>query len=388
MPRFRVGLVPDFSERHDRSVVEGVSRFVHETGSWSLYVPPDPQHRISMLRQWRGDGIIANFDDPQVVELVKRKQLPAVGFGGGTGFTAKRVHYLATDDDAIGRLGARHLLERGLRHFSFCAMPLTHRNQPWSQRRAEAFSNEIEQAGYSCSTFRANEKVSADWELLLTELSEWLRGLPKPVGVMAAYDLRALHVVEACRQIGLRVPDDVAVLGVDNDEQVCELGVPPLSSIVQGGAQIGYQAATLLQRLMRGESLPRGSVRLIPPVEVVTRHSTDTLAVDDPEVALALRYIRDKACDGIQVRDVVRQATISRATLEKRFQQIVGRTMHKEIKRFQLERVKMLLRTTDLSIHQISDRTGFEYPEYLSTFFHRAVGQTLGQYRSEFRSSN
>lgn len=385
MPKRRVAIVPDFSERHDRSVVEGVSRFVHETSRWSLYVPPDPVHRVSMLQHWRGDGIIANFDDPDVVDIVRRKRLPAVGFGGGAGCTGKNIHYLATDDAGIGRMGAQHLLERGFRHFAYCAMPLTQRNQPWSELRGKAFKAAVEEEGHKCHVFRPSDAVSGNWVRLLKALCGWLKELPLPVGILAAYDVRGLNVLEACREVGLEVPDSVAVLGVDNDEQVCELGIPPLSSIIQGGARLGYEAATLLDRLMNGKTAAPGEIRKIPPLGVKVRHSTDTLAIDDSNVVVALRYIRDHACDGIQVADVVRQTSVSRVTLENRFKRLVGRTMHGEIKRIQLNRVKHLLSTSDMPIHEIARRAGFEYAEYLSNLFHRTTGQTLGQYRKEAR---
>jgi LacI family transcriptional regulator, galactose operon repressor len=171
---------------------------------------------------------------------------------------------------------------------------------------------------------------------------------------------------------------------VDNDVQICELSIPPLSSIVQGGSELGYQAACLLDRMMHGDSHP-GTTSRVQPVMVVTRQSTDILSIDDTEVTLAIRFIREQACKGIQVRDVVNQVSISRVSLEKRFKQILGRTMHREIKRVQLEEVKRLLRTTDLPIHQIALRTGFEYAEYLSKLFHGTMGQTLGQYRIAMR---
>ena len=385
MPKRRVAIVPDFSERYDRSVVEGVSRFVHETSRWSLYVPPDPLHRVSMLKHWQGDGIIANFDDSGVVEIVRRKRLPAVGFGGGEGFRTKNIHYLATDDDAIGRMGAKHFLERGFRQFAYCAMPLTKRNQPWSEVRGRAFKEEVEQAGYQCHLFRPSDAVSSNWSRLLAALSTWLTKLPLPIGILAAYDVRALNVLEACREVGLQVPDSVAVLGVDNDEQVCELGLPPLSSIIQGGERLGYEAAALLDHLMSGKSGPPGAIRKIPPAGVAIRQSTDTLAIDDDQVVAALRYIRDHACQGIRVNDVMRQVSVSRVTLEHRFKRLVGCTLHEEIKRIQLRQVQELLTTTDLPNHEIAHQTGFEYAEYLSTLFRRTTGRTLGQYRRESR---
>lgn len=379
-PVRRVAIVPDFSERYDQQVLAGISDYVHAHRHWSLYVPPDPQHCVAMLENWTGDGIIANFDCPQLAAVVRNKRAPAVGFGGGAGFNSTWVSYLSTDDAAIGRLGAQHMLERGFKRFGYCAMPKTARNQPWSQRRGQAFREAVGQAGFPCSLFTASATVSLDWDRLLAALCEWIESLGPPVGIMAAYDMRALHVLEACQHVKLRVPDEVAVLGVDNHELVCELAEPSLSSVIQGGYQVGAKACEMLDAMMAGEAAG-GQTAAIPPVGVATRQSTDVLAIEDEQVVKAIRMIRRQACDGLQVRDVVAVASVGRVTLEKRFKAILGRTMHAEIKRVQLDRVKELLRTTDLPMHEIADQAGFEYVEYLSNSFRDTVGVTLGKYR-------
>jgi LacI family transcriptional regulator len=178
----------------------------------------------------------------------------------------------------------------------------------------------------------------------------------------------------------------VAVLGVDNDEQACELSAPPLSSVEQGGERLGAKAAELLQQLMSGATIMPRTDTKIPPVGVVSRQSTDVLAIADQDVALALRYIRNAACDGIQVGDVMKLVHVSRVSFENRFKTVVGHTMHAEIKRIQLDKVKELLRTTDLSIRQIAERTGFEYPQYLSNLFQKTFHQTLGEFRKQVRT--
>ncbi|MBN1853029.1 MAG: DNA-binding transcriptional regulator [Pirellulales bacterium] len=378
----RVAILPDFSEPYDREVMRGISRYVHEHGQWSLYVPSDPDHRIAQLELWRGDGIIANTDDRRIAKAVQQLDVAVVGFGGGTGIQGPRIRYLATDNREIARLGAEHLLDRGFVRFGFCAMPRSARNQPWSEERARAFQERIERAGYGCSIFRDTEKVSRNWPELLRQLSAWIDSFEKPVGVMAAYDLRALHLLEACRHLELLVPDDVAVIGVDNDEQICDLAIPPLTSIIQGGARLGYAAAALLERMMSGDVPADRGVFAVPPVGIVTRQSTDVLAIDDCQITAALRYIREHACDGIDVHDVVKQTTISRTSLEQRFKRALGRTLHDEIQRVQINHVKLLLQATDLPIREIATRAGFKYPEYLSNLFHRLTGQTLGEYRT------
>ena len=376
----RVAIVPDFSERYDNQVVAGISAYVQAHEHWSLYVPPDPMHCVAMLENWTGDGIIANLDNPQLSAVVRRKGVPAVGFGGGTGFTTNRVCYLATDDDAIGQLGAEHLLERGFTRFGYCAMPRTVRHQPWSERRGRAFSGAVEQAGFPCSMFCASAAVSLDWGRLFEALTQWIQSLERPIGIMAAYDMRALHLLEACHELNVRVPEEVAVLGVDNHELICELAQPPLSSVIQGGFQVGIEATELLDRMM-SRQVPDQRSKAVPPVGVATRHSTDVLAIEDDQVITAIRLIRERACDGIQVKDAVNAVSIARVTLEKRFKAVVGRTMHAEIKRVQMDRVKGLLRTTNLPIHQVARQSGFEYVEYLSNSFRQATGMTPGEYR-------
>ncbi|MGI9428419.1 MAG: XylR family transcriptional regulator, partial [Bythopirellula sp.] len=335
---------------------------------------------VAMLENWRGDGIIANFDDPKLAEVIRRKRVPAVGFGGGAGFTGKRTRYLATDDIAIGVMGAEHLLERGFTRFGYCAMPRTSRNQPWSECRGRAFQATVEQAGWECSVFCDSESVSLEWGRLRDALCQWIESLQRPIGVMAAYDMRAFHILEACRELNIRIPEEVAVLGVDNHELVCELAEPSLSSIIQGGFQVGAEAARLLDCMMAGEA-SSGMATTIPPVGVAVRSSTDILAIEDDQVAGAIRYIRQCACDGIQVTDVVNRASVSRVTLENRFKRVLGRTLHAEIKRVQIDRVKELLRTTDLPMHRIAQQSGFEYVEYLSNLFRRLTDMTPGQYR-------
>lgn len=380
----RVAIVPDFAEPYDLQILAGISEYVRARGHWSLYVPSDPLHAVAMLENWSGDGVVANFDNPAIASVVRNKGVPAVGFGGGTGFTTRQICYLATDDHAIGKLGAEHLLDRGFERFGYCAMPNSTRFQPWSRHRCQAFQDAIAEAGYRSSVFHASASVSLDWQQLLDALCQWLESLEPPVGVMAAYDMRALHVLEACRRLRLRIPDQVAVLGVDNHQVVCELADPQLSSIIQGGFQVGRRAAELLDEMMAGKR-GGGQTHTIAPVGVVTRHSTDVLAIEDEDVVTAIRMIRQGACQGIQVKDIVNAASIARVTLEKRFKAVLGRTMHAEIKRVQMERVKELLRTTDLPMHKIASRTGFEYVEYLSNSFRQLHGMTPGQYRKQNR---
>jgi LacI family transcriptional regulator len=184
--------------------------------------------------------------------------------------------------------------------------------------------------------------------------------------------------------MGVAVPDEVAVLGVDNDEVLCDLADPPLSSIIPDTRRIGYEAASCLDRMMRGEPSP-GPATVIPPLGVVTRRSTDVLAVEDRTLSRAARFIREHACEGIAVEDVLAAIPLSRSVFERRFLKVFGRTPKAEIVRMQLQRVMQLLAETDLPLKQIADRAGFEHAEYMSAAFKKRTGLTPGQYRRSAR---
>jgi LacI family transcriptional regulator len=222
--------------------------------------------------------------------------------------------------------------------------------------------------------------------LEIERIGKWLADLPKPIGVMACNDARALHLLDACHQAGILVPEEVAVVGVDNEEIFCELCNPALSSVAPDPERIGYQAAELLEQLMSGQSAPRQRI-LIEPVRVVTRRSSDTLAIKDRTVAAAIRFINEQALHGCTVTDVATYVRASRSFLERRFRQHLKRSPQAEIRRVQGSRVKQLLADTDFTLEKISELSGFEHPEYMSVVFKRSFGQTPGQYRKQMRTS-
>jgi LacI family transcriptional regulator len=203
-------------------------------------------------------------------------------------------------------LAASHLLERNLRSFAYCGVA-SRTIDPWNRLRRAAFVSHLKSAGYGCSVYRGRESASHSWEQLQGRLAAWLSDLPKPLGLMAANDARARHVLEACRRTGLRVPEDVAVIGVDNDDLICNLAHPPLTSIVQGTEEIGYRAASLLDRLMN-RRVRKTTHLLVDPVGVITRESTDLVATEDVVASTALAFIRQHASEGIQVADVAATA--------------------------------------------------------------------------------
>ncbi|MEX0741169.1 MAG: DNA-binding transcriptional regulator, partial [Phycisphaeraceae bacterium] len=308
-----------------------------------------------------------------------------VAIGGGRGGYSfdEQLPYVFSSHEAVGRVAAEHLIDRGFRNFAYCGMPRTAFN-PWSQGRCEAFSQRIAEKGHTCHTYTGRHQTPRQWESLQKDLTDWIKTLPLPVGLMACNDARARHVLEACRRAELRVPEDVAVLGVDNDEMMCELSSPPLSSVIQATDRVGYQAALMLDKLMDGQTLEQRVVE-VSPLGVATRHSTDVLAVQDAKVAEAIALIRDRACEPLQVRDVLAHAGLSRATLEVRFKRVLGRTIHSEIQRVQIATASELLAMTDVPIKTVAERVGFKYVQYLTTVFRRATGYTPAAFRRRSR---
>jgi LacI family transcriptional regulator len=290
------------------------------------------------------------------------------------------VPWVETDDEAIALAAAEHLMARGFRDLAFCGD--SHFN--WSVWRREHFARIVEKSGRNCYVYEspAVGRTGSTWDLEQDRLTRWVASLPRPVGIMACYDIRAQEVLDICREMDVAVPEEIAVIGVDNDRLLCDLCEPPLSSVIPDAPRTGFIAASLLDKQMAGEAVePRPY--LIAPVGVQTRQSTDIMAIDDPHIAATLRYIRQNACAGIQVRDLLRVIPLSRRVLESRFKERTGRTPHEEIMRIRMERVKTLLVETSLPLAAIAKRTGFNYIEYLNEAFKKRVGTTPGKYRKE-----
>jgi LacI family transcriptional regulator len=330
------------------------------------------------LRDWKGDGIIARIQNPAIAAEVRRTGLSVVDVLGNVrdaGFPLVHV-----DDREVGRAAAEHLLERGFRRFGYVGI-----GEPWSDQRRSAFAQAIEPRGFHVARYElARAAGQAGWDAVQAGLCAWIAGLPKPVGIMVCSDERGPWLLEACRRVGARVPDDVAVIGVDDDDALCAVSDPPLSTVAPAHDHVGYHAAALLERLMRHEPAPPQPY-LVGLRGVVTRASTDVLAIEDRNVAEALRFIREKACDGIGVDDVARRAAMSRSVLQRRFRAVLGRSVHDEILRRKLTRAQELLAESDLPIQIVAERTGFRHPEYMGVLFKAQLGTTPARWRKARR---
>jgi len=384
----KVALLVETSLGYGRAFLRGVMRYARLHGPWGFYITPgDLRQVLPKMEEWGGTGIIARIETPQIAKDILASGLPVSALDLtqeqlAAGNPLSRVSEVCPDSHQAGRLAADHLMERGFRHFAFLGAP---GDPPWSTRRGEGFAARLGEAGYACATFpnprAANRR---GWAGEQAALGQWLLGLSKPLGVMACDDDRGRQVLEACRATGLQVPEDAAVVGVDNDELLCELSDPPLSSVALNVERAGYEAAALLDGLMRGRIREPQRI-LVEPTYVVARRSTDVLAVDDRQVAKALRFIQDNAARPIGVMDVVDHVGVSRRALELRFQRILGRSMNREIQQARLERAKRLLTETDLSVAQVAPAAGFDSANYLSRLFHRALGMSPSAYRRRLR---
>ncbi len=386
LQRPRVALLIETSRAYGRDLLVGVAQYVRVHGPWSIeFQEGDPCEQLpEWFAAWKGDGVLARVKTLAVARALMKLRIPVVDLYGG--LPELKLPTVRSDETAVGRMAAEHLLERGFRQFAFCGFNGT----DWSDRRRDGFEGKVAQAGFSCQAFanpRRPERVpSAEYEehgpTSEQQLNRWLEGLPKPIGLMACNDVRARQVLNSCRNLKLAVPDDVAVIGVDKDEVLCELSDLPISSVILNTQRIGFEAAALLEGMMGGGQ-PPGEALLVPPRSVATRHSTDVLAVDDRQLAAALRFIREHACERIDVPMLLKAVPLSRSSLERRFAQFLGRSPKAEILRVQLERAKQLLMDSDLPLAMIAEKAGFDHPEHMSRLFKKKTGTTPGQFRAQ-----
>jgi LacI family transcriptional regulator len=378
-----VGLVFDYNLSYPRGVLRGIKQFVQTRPHWVLMHLDTDRMSVRELRTMRPAGMIALVVYDHLAKALKSLRRPVVNVANVLpGLSFPRV---STDHRQVAWLAAAHLRERGFRHFGFVGHP----HHVYSVEREAGFREALGSEHLSLARF--HERPARSYRhrgrllALSAELKRWLRELPKPAGVFACNDLWGLPVLEACRLAGLRVPEDVAVVGVDNDELRCELASPSLSSIVVPSERVGYEAAALLERLIEGAASPREPL-LIPPVRVVTRQSSDVLAGRDPEVTEAVKYIHDHRHLPTSVDDVLRAVRLSRRSLERRFRAILERSIGEEIRRVHLDQVRELLASTALSIDEVAKQAGFSSVHYLCRVFRKEMRSTPTAYRRKVRA--
>lgn len=380
----RVALLIESSRSYGRALLMGIAKYVRIHGPWSIeFEEGDPAEQFpKWFDRWKWDGVIARVSTQNMAGVLEGAGIPVVDLSGN--LPQSRFARIRSDEEAVGAMAAEHLLARGFKNFAFFGF----HGLDWSDWRRVSFEGRLGEAGFSCQAFELDAPCTslsaaeseAYGERQESEVMAWLRALPKPCGVMACNDVRGRTLLNCCREIGVAVPDEVAVIGVDKDEIFCELSAIPLSSVILNTQQIGFEAAALLDRLMAGEQAQPACI-LVKPVGVMARQSTDVLAIDDPHIAVALKLIRERACDGLNVDSLLKLVPLSRSVLERRFAQILGSSPKTEILRVRLERVCRLLAESDLSLAQVSHKAGFEHPEYMSRLFKKKMGITPGEFR-------
>jgi LacI family transcriptional regulator len=365
-----------------REILRGIARYIREYGPWSTFLEPRSLEETvpSWLSNWHGQGIIARVQNQQIADAVLESKLPAVDVLGVVRDSG--LPLVHNDEAQVSAMAAEHLLERGFRHLAFLNRP----GEVWSEQRRDAFIKYVEGRSRSCTVLDMPRHLfrTMHWEDYADDLAAWISDLPKPAGLMLCSDQIGPAALEACRRAGCIVPDEVAVVGVDNDEPLCEVAAPGLSSVWPNHERIGYESAALLDRLMKGEKPPEKPL-YIPPRGLLTRRSTDVMALEDRDVAAAIRFIRERAfdSDGLTIDNVAAEVSMSRSVLQRRFKQAVGRTLHDEMLRVRLNRAKELLSETELPIALVAEKAGFRHQEYLGAVFRQRLNVTPAQYRQQ-----
>lgn len=357
-----------------RRLVQGVMHYTQAHQPWHLWVEGRsiPEH-LMLLSHWKGDGIIARVSTDRMARELKAMRVPVVN--------VSNIHLnncafprVTTDVGAVGKLAAGYFLDRGLRNFAYYGTLKAR----YMAAHCYAFSDAVAQAGYPCAVYRGLRQAASQGQEL-RHLIRWLKALPKPVAILT-WSLQGLTVLHACKDAGLRVPDEVAVLAGDDDDVLCQTSMPPLSGLEVPSELMGREAARMLDQLMSGRQLDHDSV-LLDPTRIVTRPSTDTLAIADEDIVSAIRFIREHAKERIDVSSILASVAVSRRRLERSFIELLGRTPAEEIRRVRIDLAKGLLIETDMPITTVAGASGFGSSEYMSYAFKAAVGLSPSEYR-------
>ena len=372
-----VAILVDTSRSYGRDIVRGIRRYVAEHGPWSLYLEPRDLHSSfpEWLKNWRGDGILSRTVDEALLRQLKATKLPVVELR--TTVLKHPFPFVGMDNSVIGSRVAAHFRTLGFQHFA-CVQDAS---ENFFIERRDTFMQAVNEAGFDCPVFQSKR---SNWEQHQRELATWLRDLPKPAGVFAVNDQMGFWVLDAARRAGIAVPEELAVVGAENDNMLCETASPPLSSARLRGQAVGYEAARLLDEWMKKKRIPKpGEQHLLAPGDIAVRQSSDIVAVEDPRIAAALRFIRQHATEQIDVTRVARETALSRSVLERRMKALIGRSPGEEINRIRFAAVEKLLTQTDLTLDAIAVRCGFAHPQYMAEAFRNRTGITPGAFRKQ-----
>jgi LacI family transcriptional regulator len=378
----RVALLLGQDIGYCREVLRGVQQYAVHRKRWVFRDAPPEIGTLKPLYEWRPHGVIALLFHEDVAAAVAKLNVPLVN----TTSTLSNwdIPLVEADHAAVGRLAAEYFLDKGYRNFGFFGSAWTH----VSRTREAGYRQRLAQAGFRLATCHAEylprPPVGASWRHVDDKVQRWLRSLSKPVAILCSNDVPARDLADACRQLDVKVPQEVSLLGVDNDELECGLTWPSLSSIELPAQRIGYEAARLLDRLMQGKQPPAGPL-FLPPIRVVTRQSTDTRAVDNPVVVAALDFIRAHLNEDCTVDDIAAGAGVGRRDLERKFRAALDRSVLDEVRAARVDRVRQLLTDTELSMAAIAQRAGFSGARRMAVVFREETGSTPRQFRRQMR---
>jgi len=378
-----VAVIVETSNSYARGVLRGIHDYARSRHGWTLYLTEHGRHEIdqSFSGNWKFEGVIARIETDSMARIITAMDVPTVDVSAAR--LIEGIPWVETDDEAITQLAIDHLRDCGLQNFAYFGDPF-YNWSVWRQQNFECILGRPDVIRSRIFNLPARKEPWVRWWTQREAIRDWLESLPKPVGIFACYDACGRQLLEICRYFDFKVPEDIAVIGVDNDELLCELATPSMSSVIPNSFRTGVCAAEILDRMMLGEKL-EGRKYSIEPLGVRKRVSTDVLTVGDPHVARAVAFIRQKAHENIRVEDVLSIVPLSRRVLEARFRRALNRTPHQEILRVRTNAVRELLLETDMSLSEISEALGIEYPEYLSVFFKKETGLTPREYRDQVR---
>jgi LacI family transcriptional regulator len=383
----KVILLIEKSRAFGRGLLHGIVQYSNFHGPWLFYMEPEihskgSKHPYEWIKELHADGIIGYTWDFNLIKAIVDLESPAVI--RGLERPTQNAYCVGTDQAAIARRAVDYFQELGFRRFAYCGFD----DMIWSQQRGENFRKIVAESGFNFKTYMYKQpKVkrlrTPDKEQVI--IADWLISLPKPIAVMAGNDDRSQDILAACKIAEINVPSEVAILGVDNDELICGLSYPQLSSIALSTQRAGYDAAQVLGKLMDGQKVAEDEKEvLVSPLHVVTRQSTDIMAIEDKQVANAVHFIRNHSNEVIQVGNVAEAAGLSRRALEQRFRKILGHSVLEEIKYARVNQMTKMLVETNLSISQIAWSLGFPYTNNISRYFKQQKGMSPLEYRRKY----
>jgi len=376
-------LLVDTAGAFGRGIVEGIGRYARENGPWSIQYEYRARDSLppQWIKQWPGDGIISRTVSLEQAKLLRATKLPLVELHG---HPQARTAEVNVDVPVEACMAIDHFLDCGLRNFGFFTFGKTW----WVDVHRERYVEELKKRGYSRQIYEApvfDDSVPVWSERQRPGLIQWLKSLKRPIGIFTLGDLHSMRLLDQCRELNIAVPEEIAILGLGNDPVICETVHPTLSSMDLNARRIGYEAAGLLDRKMAGKTRQKDIA--VAPSHVAVRQSSDLMAIQNSDVAQAVRFIRQFACKGIDVSCVAKEVGLSRTSLEQRFHQYLGRTPAAEIMRVRMEHAKLLLSQTDHTSESIAHKSGFTSLKYFTRAFCREVGITPAAYRKAGRIS-